>query len=254
MAEQIRKVTVGEPVGDPSAAFQHATVDTIRYVRQLQSMGGAGTGSGAASAGVVQVKNTSGAARACFDVLGIDDTVFPTPTNNLDAFKLGPVLYGVTPNVAVHEQKFVILLSPARIDAIVPAAIASPTIVKVHVTDEHYNYARIKAGDAGSMESAPAGYPILYRESGTGDKWAEVNLGVWVDPPVGFELDENHPGRGVAFDVTVGTWGPSVDNHIYGTWTAKAIDWFSSDPAITPNRSDTHTWIIDAWTIDCDAP
>ncbi|MFH1267796.1 MAG: hypothetical protein ABIK89_18930, partial [Planctomycetota bacterium] len=194
MAGNLRKVRPGEPF-EPSAELQHATVDAIRYVRELQNSGGAGVGSHAFNTGVALVKNNSGADRQRFDVLGIDD-VFPQPVAKPNAFKEGPVLVGITPDRDMHRGRFAVLLAPAKAGAIVPATVAGVSVAKVDVQDECHWFAEIKDGDAGSLVSvgsgcscpeesgsttsttpAPTGSAIiLWKEPGLGIKWAVIRF------------------------------------------------------------------------------
>lgn len=172
---EIRKVSAGEPF-DPSTAWQHATVDAIRFMRHLQASGGAGASSGFGGPPVM-IRNGSGAARAQFDVLGIDTSVFPTPTANLAGFKAGPALHGVKPTTA-HLGRFAVLLHPAAKNEIVPACIAGPTLAKVDFSGGAYDFCDVKNGDCGALETSQSGTArILWPTSGTGVEWALVRIG-----------------------------------------------------------------------------
>jgi hypothetical protein len=177
MAKPLNKATRGEPF-KPSTSLQNATVDAIQYVRQLQASGGAGPGGTATWGTIVQVKNTSGADRDRFNVLGID-AVFPTPTNNLNAFKAGPVIEAITPATASHLSKFVILLAPAKDDAIVPAAIAGVAVVQIDILETTDPFCDVKDGDPTQLESnAVGGSTILWPNppSSTGTQWCVVRI------------------------------------------------------------------------------
>jgi len=137
--------------------------------------------------GIVRLKNASGQTRNRFDVLGISD-VFPQPTQNLGAFKSGPVLHGVTPDENEHAGNFAILLEPAKPDAIVAACVSGACVAKVHVEtgQESVGYADVKDGDAGALQAKADGTArILWREPGTGIKWAVVRIGGGGEAAVG---------------------------------------------------------------------
>jgi hypothetical protein len=123
------------------------------------------------------VKNTTGGDLNQFSIVGIDGILF-SPSDNLDGFKNGPVLTGVTPADPDHVHKFAVLLAPAKDDTLALAKLAGPCVVKVDVSDVDHPFATISDGDATKLVShSTQGVPILYKESGTGTKWAVVLLG-----------------------------------------------------------------------------
>lgn len=79
---------------------------------------------------------------------------------------------------------------------------------------------------------------------------------------VGGCLDEDHPGRGTAFDMHLGTWNPSTDSWDYAAGTVTAIDWRYGVPypdagatgLFTKRLSDTYGVIYETVALDCDTP
>ena len=67
--------------------------------------------------GIVLVKNSSGADRDRFDILGIDGPII-APTDNPDEFKNRVTIDGITPAMADHTGQFVILAEPIASGAI----------------------------------------------------------------------------------------------------------------------------------------
>jgi len=75
---------------------------------------------------------------------------------------------------------------------------------------------------------------------------------------------ETHPGYGIVFEVYPGSWNAATHGWEYSTTKAKAIDWFYSDPEITPpagatgpfipRPSNEYGIIYDAVAGDCDSP
>ena len=138
-------------------------------------------------AGIVLVKNGSGADRQRFDVLGIDSPVI-TPTDNEDAFKNKVVLSGTTPSESDHLGRLAILLEPLANGKVGMACVAGVCAVHVDVQHEDHQFADIKDGDASSLQSRENGAAtILWKETGTGLKWAVVHLAGAV-PPVLFPV------------------------------------------------------------------
>lgn len=99
--------------------------------------------------------------------------------------------------------------------------------------------------------------------------------GIYPAPPtvannklVRFCAAEDHPGRGVVFEVYIGTWNPATHNWTFPGCTTgdkyKCIDWFYSDTAIEPDAgfrgwgywepSNEHGKILVDVTSDCDSP
>jgi len=128
-------------------------------------------------ADIVRIRNDSGYARSRFDILGVDDVVI-SPTDNLDEFKSRPALAGVKPDVKKHIARFAVLLEPLAASAIGMAVVAGVTVVQVDVKDEGHWCAEVEDEGTDHLVSAGAGSAkILWKESGTGVKWAVVRLG-----------------------------------------------------------------------------
>jgi len=126
---------------------------------------------------IVRAKNSSGTDRGRFEVLGVDGSVF-TPTSNLTQFQNAIYLDGKKPT-ADHLGKFVVLCQPLRAGAIGWAWAAGVCVVKVDFDYEDQPYADVKADDAGLLKGGEGGAAqVLWKEEGTGTKWAVVRLGV----------------------------------------------------------------------------
>jgi len=131
-----------------------------------------------ASSGIVRVRNDSGADLDRFGVLGVSG-VFYDASLNLDIFKFERVnLTGTTPAAADHRGKFVIALEPIPAGGIGFALASGVCQVKVNVTDEAHTYADVEDGSRARLASADQGTArFLWKEAGTGEKWAVVRLG-----------------------------------------------------------------------------
>jgi len=130
-------------------------------------------------ADIILVENGSGADRDRFDILGIEQPII-SPTDNLDEFHRQVAIKGITPNSAYHFGNFVILLEPLAAGSIGRGCVSGVCPVRLNVTDaaeDDYEFADVKDDDATQLQSAKVGSGrILYRESGTGTKWAVVRL------------------------------------------------------------------------------
>lgn len=128
--------------------------------------------------GVVTLKNTTGADRSRFEVLGLDDPIF-TPTENLVEFKNAVAFDGVAPAFATHfGGLFAVLLKPLAAGAIGPAMVQGVCNVQIDVQAAAHQFADIEDAASDTLRSYTAGSArILWKEAGTGDKWARVLLG-----------------------------------------------------------------------------
>jgi hypothetical protein len=176
MPDPLAKPRPGDPF-QPSAAQTSLFIDAARYARSRGIIsGGDGPGANLAdSAVIVTVKNSSGANVDQFGVLGID-TALITPTENQDLFKSRVMLSGVTPAIATHFDSFVITAEPIA-SGLNGRAFASGIFpAKVNVVDANDSWATVTA-TTDKMQSASAGAAkILFKESGTGDKFVFLSL------------------------------------------------------------------------------
>ena len=178
MTEPLNKVQRGDPMRIPASTF-NMFVDAARHFRAQQHSSGpqAIAHQGARSPVIVYVKNSSGADRGRFDVLGVDGIVF-TPTDNLDTFVNDHPLVGVVPTKDAHTGKFAVLSEPVRSNEIGRACICGVTPVRVNLTDDDHTWADVANANADRLESRLVGSAeILWKESGTGEVWALVSLG-----------------------------------------------------------------------------
>ena len=181
MSDHLKKVQSGDRLKIPAATF-NTFIDAARDFRARQQGRAQNAQPGLGSSGIVLVKNASGYDQDRFAVLGIDSPVI-TPTDNEDEFKNKVALISVTPTEANHTGKFVILLEPIQAGEIGLACAHGVCPVKIYISDEGHAYADVNDGQAGSLASAETGAAlILWRENGTGEKWAIIKLGV---PPGG---------------------------------------------------------------------
>ncbi|MBI5724850.1 MAG: hypothetical protein HZA50_12895 [Planctomycetes bacterium] len=188
MADPLAKVTSGQSLKIPAAAY-NAFVDAAVAVRNSANDQGQASRQAARQSGVILVRNDSGSDRSRFDILGISGPLF-TPTDDVDSFKNNqPALAGTTPNSDNHKGKFVILLEPVESGKIGRAIIDGLAIAKINVTDATHLFAEVNNGDCSMLKSIQSGTArIVWKESGTGQKWALVRLG---DPPAEMIPDDN---------------------------------------------------------------
>jgi len=173
------KARSGQPL-----RIRAGTFNTMVDAAKAWKSGRAGYGSTAAGyrppdTDVVLVENDSGGDRDRFDILGVDDVII-SPTDNEDEFANRVMLSGTTPNPATHLGRFVVLLEPIADGEIGRASISGVCPCEIDVIDSAHAYADINpdSGDRYTPASRQFGSAeILWKESGTGTKWAVLRLG-----------------------------------------------------------------------------
>jgi len=174
MGDHLKKVRPGQPLDIPAATF-NTFVDAARdYLQRQQATSGKPTQS-FRQTGIVPVKNASGADAARFTVLGIDSPIL-SPSEAPDSFANQVAFVGVTAT-ASHAGKFVVLLEPIADGEIGKACVAGVCPAVVNVTDAGHQFADIAAGQPVLASCASGSALILWKDSGTGLKWAVVRLG-----------------------------------------------------------------------------
>ena len=125
----------------------------------------------------VLVKNISGTDVGRFGVLGIAGILFD-PTTALPAFTSRTVFTGQMPAEEHQTGRFLICAEPIKNGAIGRAWADGIVTTRIDVQDVSHNYATVKPGDPTQLVSADQGLCyILYKEPGTGTKWAVVRYG-----------------------------------------------------------------------------
>ncbi|MFA5291956.1 MAG: hypothetical protein WC496_02865 [Phycisphaerae bacterium] len=178
MGDSFKRVQAGQKLAVSARAY-NAMLDTAEAYQRSKLNGGSGVGSGGDSQ-IVLVKNSSGWDASRFDVLGISGVVFsPTDSAALTQFKNSIVLTGHTPSTNDHEGgRFVICAEPIPDGSIGRAWAYGVCQVQINATDEAHKFADVRDGDHTLLDSAEGGaVSILWKEAGTGTKWAVVRFG-----------------------------------------------------------------------------
>lgn len=199
----------GELLRIPAGAYNAFVDAALRDRDQALSMRTGGS-SASSDAGVVHVRNDSGGDLSRFQVLGIDSPVI-APSDDELTFLNQVIVSGVTPDVDLHTNLFVVLLDSLGDGKIGRAVLSGLCPVVVDVSDEAHLYADVTDAQSGYLTSGTTGAAqILWKESGTGPVWALVRLGVPPNP-FGYEslvstpvdqcavIDESNPDATLTF-------------------------------------------------------
>ncbi len=173
MADPFRKVGDNDPFL-PSAGLHNIIVEMAQWFRNQGGARGIGGRQATEQTGIIDCKNTSGGDLARFAALAID-SVFPDPSDNAVTFANGPILRGITPTASTDPGNFCVLLAPAKDDVIVRACASGVCVAKVNINDADDTTCGVDATTV--LQSGKQGAQILWKESGTGEKWAVIRVG-----------------------------------------------------------------------------
>jgi hypothetical protein len=176
-----RKVTPGTPIRDAlTARFYNDTVDVQAAFKSGRLGVGGQQQSLARQLGldIVRVKNTSETDAPLGGVLGLSSWIFD-PGDGLPQFKSqGANFTCVSPVEADHFGSFVVPVETIAAGRIGWAAISGVCKVQLDVDDTTDMFAHPITADFNKLQAGPVGTcRILVKESGTGTKWALVQLG-----------------------------------------------------------------------------
>ena len=234
MAQGFQKVHVGQSMGAGFPAhIYNALIDLINAQRRGRLNRPANWVDTIRSAGIVQIQNNSGAVRARGEILGIDSPLI-LPSADANEFADALRLIGVEPAAEHVPDRFAILREPIEDGKIGLATVSGVCQVIVSVTDEIHNYAACYPATYAGLYSHPyGGARILWRESGTGVKYAIVRMG-------------EAPKTGI---VSVGGSGCGAASPYYGNiYTGNLLGWNSSTYSFDIGET---VWIVP--TNQCDA-
>jgi len=202
---------------------------------------------------IVKVKNTSGAARSQYQILGLDGPII-TPTQNVGEFKRRVTFKGITPTTASHPNKFVVLLEPLGINAIGDGILSGVVQVRLTgalLTGAKEDYAAVTDSDAAKLTRSSIGTArILWADSGSSERWAIVRLGQWVQKLRG-KFDGSLSFGGSA---TMSIWyyngsadADTGENVTVYDWHLSTGQTVASGKQVSAFREDASSrWILDA--------
>lgn len=124
----------------------------------------------------VDIKNVSGGdLTSAFPILRLTEPIF-TPTDDAAVHRKGVKFKANTPNDST-KHNFVVVQGPVASNAIRSAVIQGATWCKVDVESEDHTHATSEDGNNATLVSGGAGARILWKQSGTGEKWAVILIG-----------------------------------------------------------------------------
>lgn len=175
--DPLKRVLPGEPFA-PSAAAWNAMLDAARRVASMEA-NGARSLSDRGDPSTVLVKNSTATAWETGYIAGLGAPLF-TPTDNLSEFRFNPTVVGALPTLASHEGKFGVCAEQIPAGKIGRAVVGGLAVCRVNVTagTSGLNGVEVKDSDATQLNLVADGSArVIWRESGTGTKWALIRFG-----------------------------------------------------------------------------
>lgn len=163
-----------------SAGGWNAAMAAAEAYQRSQQGGVEGSGRSAGlNRTIINVRNMSGSQVQRSQILGLGDFSFdPSDDNQLEELHEFLCLEGETPATPDHDDKWVVLPSELAEEEIGQAVLMGLVLVQVDIQSASHKFATIVDGDTEKLKSSTLGRGrIIKAETGTGTKWALVELG-----------------------------------------------------------------------------
>lgn len=176
----LRKVHNGQKLKIPAGSY-NAMIDAAEYYRKQLHDVGQSSHNSALNNNIVLIKNNTGGNINRFSILGIGGSEIDPANEN---FQNSTAFTGNFPSWANHTNgRFVITTEPIAAGKFGHAYICGISVVLIDVIAETHYCADIIGGNTDNLQSCKLGAAIiLYKQAGTGLKWAVIKFGIV--PPV----------------------------------------------------------------------
>jgi len=197
MGDILKKVHAGDPLRIPAATF-NTLIDVARDHLASRQNSARQPGMALPPPGVIlMIRNDSGSDRDRFEVLGLDEPVFPPEDNTADISR-GPAMSGIYPVDPDHVGAFVVLLEPIAAGSVGRAMIQGAVPVQVDFADAGTNtWADISDGVTANLKAMATGSArILWRTGEPGDtgiEWCICELTGGSDRHVAVTSEDSTP-------------------------------------------------------------
>lgn len=179
MSDPYKKVRSGQSLRIPAAAY-NAFVDAAVDLRRRERNAHAGSLFEPAQRGVgiVLVRNDSGEAIEPYHALAITGVlVEPGDGDQERTFHSRTPLTGAIAAEDSPPLAFVLALQPIKPGAIGRCVITGVTAARLLVHNESDTTCELAPGETVLASTPMGGVPILWKEEGTGEKWAVIEMG-----------------------------------------------------------------------------
>jgi hypothetical protein len=172
----MNKVSTGEKF-KVKANTWNSFIDAANYHKNHQLRLGSEALRGNAKTGIVLVSNDSGSLLEQFSPVILDNLIIqPDNDEKEQEFKSRvPVFSGKKVSADNKDKPFAILQVPLEAAKLGKALLQGITPAKINIANESHEFAKLDASELVSTNSGIG--RILWKESGTGEKWALLQLG-----------------------------------------------------------------------------
>lgn len=237
------KVNPGDPL-----RIQATDWNTLLDVAEQARLTSLLTASGAARMSlrngiVVPVKNNTGATLSRYHAAGIGAPLF-THADNADTF-LNQLGFNGQDAAATYLGKFAVMQETTPDQKIGRGLLQGITVAEITVN--HADHDRVDVDTSGGAKLVSQFYgagEIVYKESGTGTKWAIIRVGAFV-APIMKAIAGGTITAGSSGSVTIqinGSDSQSVTAHL--DWMHNSIDVSADDELLIYFFKDANKWVI----------
>ena len=172
----MKKVSSGEKF-KVKANTWNAFIDAANYHKNHQLKLGSESLRSNSKSGIILVSNDSGGLLEQFSPVILDDLIIQLDNDEKEQeFKSRvPVFSGKKVSADNKDKPFAILQVPLESEKLGKALLQGITPTKINIGNESHKYAKLDASELVSTSSGVG--RILWKESGTGEKWALLQLG-----------------------------------------------------------------------------
>jgi len=177
MGDAFRKVRSGQALRIPAAAY-NAFVEAAVNQRRRERNSGAGPALEPAPRGIVLVRNDSEEEIEPYHALAITGVlVEPGEDDQERTFHSRTPLTGEIATEESPTLSFVLALQPIKPGKLGRCVLTGVTPARVLITNETDTTCELAAGESVLAGTPMGGIPILWKEAGTGEKWAVIEMG-----------------------------------------------------------------------------
>jgi hypothetical protein len=177
MGDAFRKVRSGQALRIPAAAY-NAFVEAAVNQRRRERNSSAGPALEPAPRGIVLVRNDSEEEIEPYHALAITGVlVEPGEDDQERTFHSRTPLTGEVATEDSPTLSFVVALQPIKPGKLGRCVLTGVTPARVLIANETDTTCELSAGESVLAGTPMGGIPILWKEAGTGEKWAVIEMG-----------------------------------------------------------------------------
>jgi hypothetical protein len=175
----MNKVKTGQKFSVKAETW-NSFIDAADFVKQQQADMNSSISRKDTKSGIVMIRNGADDVLEQFKVISLGDLIIK-PADNEQEFRCNlPVFEAETVSDDNKKKPFAVLQKPLAKSECGLAMVSGITPVPINIVSAGHEYAELSAD--GLMTSETGSIRILWKETGTGDKWAVVHIGAASQP------------------------------------------------------------------------